>query len=140
MVDIVAFPQENSAGFRPTILIVDDEPVIRGLLYDYLSEAGFRAVAVECGDAAARLLDQNTNIDLVFSDVQMPGTLDGFGLARWVKEHRPGLPVLLASGDLGKLNSAHDLCGAEIMPKPYDFPLVVRRMHAALLAHTRQSA
>jgi len=134
---IVTFPRE--VGPRHTVLIVDDEPAIRGFLYDYLSECGFNPLAVESGDAAVRLLEKDNSIDLVFSDVRMPGTLDGFGLARWVMEHRPGLPIILASGDLGKINATRELVGAEILPKPYDFDVVVRRMHAALdrSAHCR---
>ena len=134
---IVTFPLE--VGPQHTVLIVDDEPAIRGFLYDYLSECGFRPLAVESGDAAVRLLEKDNSIDLVFSDVRMPGTLDGFGLARWLMEHRPGLPIILASGDLGKINATRELVGAEILPKPYDFDVVVRRMHAALdrSAHCR---
>jgi DNA-binding NtrC family response regulator len=129
MAEIIAFPCEDH---RHTVLIVDDEPAIRGFLYDYLNESGFHALTVASGDEAARLLQSGVMIDIVFSDVQMPGTLDGYGLARWVMAHRPGLPVLLASGELGKANAVHELCGAEILPKPYDFQLVVKRMHAAL--------
>ena len=140
MADIVAFPQDGFDGSRRTILIVDDEPVIRGFLCDYLSQAGFQAVAVGSGDDAAELLDKGALIDLVFSDVRMPGRLDGFGLARWIREHRPDLPVLLASGELGKNGVPADLWGAEIMPKPYDFQLVMRRMLAALENRGRRSA
>ncbi len=129
MAEVIAFPREEH---RHTVLIVDDEPAIRGFLYDYLSESGFRPLTVASGDEAARLLESGAAIDLVFSDVKMPGHLDGYDLARWVMNHRPGLPVLLASGDLGKANALQELCGAEILPKPYDFQLVVKRMHAAL--------
>jgi DNA-binding response OmpR family regulator len=129
MAEVIAFPREEH---RHTVLIVDDEPAIRGFLYDYLSESGFRPLTVASGDEAARLLESGAVIDLVFSDVKMPGNLDGYDLARWVMNHRPGLPVLLASGDLGKANALQELCGAEILPKPYDFQLVVNRMHAAL--------
>jgi len=138
MADIITFPQEELR--RPTVLVVDDEPAIRCFLYDYLYECGFNPLAVESADAAVKLLQNGHVIDLVFSDVRMPGTLDGFGLARWVMEHRPGLPVLLASGDLGKTNAVRELIGAEILPKPYDFDLVVRRMHAALSGQARARA
>lgn len=137
MANIIAFPHEDQK--RPTILIVDDEPAIRGFLYDYLSECGFNPLAVGSGDEAVALLEQNFSIDLVFSDVRMPGTLDGFGLARWIMEHRPGLPVLLASGDFGKINATRELV-AEIVPKPYEFDVVVRKMHAALDHRARRSA
>jgi DNA-binding NtrC family response regulator len=138
MAELFAFPYEDQR--RHTVLIVDDEPAIRGFLYDYLSECGFNPVAVESGDEAVKLLENGYPIDLVFSDVRMPGTLDGFGLARWVMDHKPGLPVLLASGDLGKTNAARELAGAEILPKPYDFDLVVRKMHAALNGRARRRA
>ena len=130
MADIIAFPQDDQR--KHTVLIVDDEPAIRGFLYDYLSECGFNPLAVESADEAIKLLEKGYAIDLVFSDVRMPGTMDGYGLARWVMTNRPGLPVLLASGDLGKTNAVRELVGAEILPKPYDFDLVVRKMHAAL--------
>ena len=137
MTNIIAFPHDDQK--RPTILIVDDEPAIRGFLYDYLSECGFNPLAVASGDEAVALLEKNFSIDLVFSDVRMPGTLDGFGLARWIMEHRPGLPVLLASGDLGKISATRELV-AEIVPKPYEFDVVVRKMHAALDHRARCSA
>jgi len=129
MAEVITFPCEEH---HHTILVVDDEPAIRGFLYEFLSESGFRPLTVASGDEAARLLESGAAVDLVFSDVQMPGTLDGYGLARWVMDHRPGLPVLLASGDLGKANAVRELCGAELLPKPYDFQFVVNRMHAAL--------
>ena len=137
MAAIIAFPREDQR--RYTVLIVDDEPAIRGFLYDYLSEAGFNPLTAESGDAAIRILEQEVSIDLVFSDVRMPGTLDGFGLARWVRDHRPGLPVLLASGDVGKVNATRELV-AEVVPKPYDFDMVVRKMNAALDHRARCSA
>ncbi|HWU54646.1 MAG TPA: response regulator, partial [Rhizomicrobium sp.] len=114
-----------------------DEPAIRGFLYDHLSQCGFNPLTVASGDEAVALLEKEISVDLVFSDVRMPGTLDGFGLARWVRDHRPGLPVLLASGDLGKVS--RELV-AEIVPKPYDFDVVVRKMHAALDRRARCSA
>jgi DNA-binding NtrC family response regulator len=135
MAEIIVFPFEDQ--HRHTVLIVDDEPAIRGFLYDYLSESGFNALTAASADEAVKLLETETAIDLVFSDVRMPGTLDGFGLAHWVMEHRPGLPVILASGDLGKINATRELVGAEILPKPYDFDLVVRKMHAVLDGRAR---
>lgn len=138
MADIIAFPQDDQR--KHTVLIVDDEPAIRGFLYDYLSECGFNPLAVESADEAIKLLEKGYAIDLVFSDVRMPGTMDGYGLARWVMTNRPGLPVLLASGDLGKTNAVRELVGAEILPKPYDFDLVVRKMHAALNGPSRVRA
>lgn len=138
MAEIIAFPQEDQK--RYTVLIVDDEPAIRGFLYDYLSECGFNPLTVESGDEAVRVLETNGAIDLVFSDVRMPGSIDGFDLARWVIAHKPGLPILLTSGDLGKINASRELVGIEILPKPYDFDVVVRKIHAALNGCARRRA
>ena len=138
MANVVAFPVQDLR--RHTVLVVDDEPAIRGFLYDYLTECGFNPLAVESADEAVKLLQNGHAIDLVFSDVHMPGSMDGFDLARWVMANRPGLPVLLASGDLGKTNAVRELVGAEILPKPYDFDLVVRKMHAVLDGRPRVRA
>jgi CheY-like chemotaxis protein len=139
MADIIAFPHDGEAGtkHRHTVLIVDDEPVIRGFLCDYLNESGFHAVAVASGDEAAQLLESGAAIDLVFSDVRMPGTLDGFGLARWVMDNRPDVPVLLTSCDLGKPSAAQRSWCAGMVPKPYDFEQVVKMLHATLDARAR---
>jgi DNA-binding response OmpR family regulator len=137
MAKVIAFPRED---FRHTVLVVDDEPAIRGFLCDHLSECGFHCLTAGSGDEAVILFEQGAVIDLVFSDVQTTGSLSGFGLARWVLENQPHVPVLLASGDLGKTGAQHELWGAEIMPKPYDFNAVVRRIHAALKERVRRTA
>ncbi len=137
MAQVIAFPREDR---RPTVLVVDDAPAIRGFLCDHLNESGFQCLAVGSGDEAVDLFEQGALVDLVFSDVQLAGSMTGFGLARWVTENRPAVPVLLASGDLGKACAQQELWGAEIMPKPYDFDSVVRRIHAAIETRIRRTA
>ena len=61
---------------------------------------------------------RGVEIDLVFSDIRMPGALDGYGLARWIMENRPDLPIILATGDLGKQNAAAELRAASAAPSP----------------------
>ena len=93
------------------MLVVDDEPAIRGVVCEFLKDSGLNPVAVENADQAVALISQGMSIDLVFSDVRMPGTLDGYGLARWILENWPELPVILVTGDLGKANAAAGLIG-----------------------------
>ena len=139
MAEIIAFPRENRR--RYTVLVIDDEPAVRELLSDYLNQAGFNALAVESGDEAARMLARGiVVIDFVFSDVQMPGILNGHALAEWVFQNRPGLPVLLASGDLDTVDSLEESWGASIIAKPYDPELVVRKIRAILERRTRRRA
>jgi len=137
MAQVIAFPREDR---RPTVLVVDDAPAIRGFLCDHLNESGYQCLAVGSGEEAMDLFERGAQIDLVFSDVQLAGSMTGFGLARWVTENRPAVPVLLASGDLGKTCAQQELWGAEIMPKPYDFDSVVRRIHAAIETRIRRTA
>ena len=139
MAEIIAFPRENRR--RHTVLVIDDEPAVRELLSDYLNQAGFNALAVESGDEAARMLARGiVVIDFVFSDVRMPGILNGHALAEWVFANRPDLPVLLASGDLDTVDSLEESWGASIIAKPYDPELVIRKIRAILERRARRRA
>jgi len=125
MDDIIQFPQ--STPHQPTVLLVDDEYLVRGVLSEILTEAGFQVVQAENGAEAIHILSKLDHVDLVFSDIKM-APLDGFALAKWVHENRPGLPVILASGYSGKTNMAAELNGAEFFRKPFDFDAVVEKI------------
>jgi DNA-binding response OmpR family regulator len=129
-------PQERT----PAILIVEDEVLIRLALSDYLQECGFKVYeAGTAAEAIAILESGRSDIDLVFSDVRMPGEIDGFGLASWIHAHRPGLPVLLTSGDRRKSEVAQDICANDpFFAKPYDLRLVVARMRTVIDAIERR--
>jgi CheY-like chemotaxis protein len=120
-----------SAPHPPTVLVVDDDALVREPIADYLREVGYDVL--EAGDAqeAIDLVSHLAHVDLVFSDVRMPGELDGVGLARWVKAHRPDVPVLLTSGYAGGRWPASEL-GQEVrlLPKPYT--------QAQVLGHIRR--
>jgi CheY-like chemotaxis protein len=81
----------------PTVLVVDDEPVICMLASNCLRDAGFRTLEAHNAQQAIDLPKKGEQVDVVFSDVQMPG-MDGFELQRWIRQHRPRIRVLLASG------------------------------------------
>jgi len=118
----------------PTILVVDDEPLIRMAVSDYLQECGFKVLEASNADEAQQMLQSYALVlDLVFSDVMMPGTKDGFALAQWIRTHRPEIPVVLASGDSSKIQNAHDLCADEpFFTKPYDLKLLVTKIRQLL--------
>lgn len=102
-----------------TMLIVEDEPLIRMCAVDFAEEAGYRAL--EAKDAAEALVALETNgIDVLFTDITLPGALDGLALAAQVAERWPKVKVMLASGALGGLSE--DVApGAHRLPKPYGF-------------------
>jgi DNA-binding NtrC family response regulator len=126
-------PTETSA--RPqSVLIVEDEPLVRASLSDYLQQCGFRVLEASTANEAILLIIQSdVEIDVVFSDVMMPGTLDGLGLAQWIKSNRPHLPIILTSGDAQKALAAKDLCEAQtFVNKPYELGAVVVQMRALI--------
>ena len=118
----------------PTILVVDDEALIRAILSDYLQECGYKVLVGSNAEEAILIIEKSdVIIDLVFSDVRMPGSMDGFGLARWVRVNRPGLPIVLTSDDAKKVSSARELCENEpFMAKPYDLKAVVAQIRASI--------
>lgn len=81
-----------------TILIADDEEYLRDIATAYLQDLGYVTLSVESGDAALEVLQNRADIDLLFSDVVMPGKLDGYQLVQKVSKMRPELGVLLTSG------------------------------------------
>jgi CheY-like chemotaxis protein len=121
------------APHAPTVLVVDDDALVREPIADYLREVGYEVL--EAGDAreAIEMVNHADHVDLVFSDVRMPGELDGVGLARWVKVNRPELPVLLTSGYAGNAWPAAEL-GREVrlLPKPYTQAQVLRHIRRLL--------
>ena len=85
--------------FRPCALVVDDDGLIRMETADILEQAGFRTMEAEDGDAAILLLEQHhLDIALMFSDVDMPGSRNGFVLAREAAVRWPTVAIVVASG------------------------------------------
>jgi PAS domain S-box-containing protein len=104
-------------GGSGTVLLVEDNPDVASVSRNLLEQLGFNVRRVAAADAALREIERN-QIDLVFSDIVMPGGLDGLGLARRLREIRPDLPVLLVTG---YSDAAADVRGDfPILRKPYE--------------------
>jgi DNA-binding NtrC family response regulator len=120
---------------QETILVVEDDVLIRMPIAQYLRDCGYKVIeAVNADEAMAVLLHRETAIDVVFSDIEMPGSVDGFGLAKWIREHRPGMDVVLAGTVPRTVDAAKGLCESGPLPKPYDSQSVhnhIRRLLAA---------
>lgn len=120
----------------PTVLVVDDDLLVREPIADYLREVGYEVL--EAGDAheAIGMVDSADHVDLVFSDVRMPGEMDGVGLALWVRSHRPELPVLLTTGYDAKGWLSGDLeREVRLIQKPYSQDQVLGHIRRLLGAH-----
>jgi len=102
-----------------TVLVVDDEPLIRAHLAKILEDNGCKTF--EAGDAAEAIaiLEGNSEITVVFTDIQMPGTMDGIALARYVRKRWPPTIIVVSSG---KSQPAAGVLAEDIafVPKPYE--------------------
>jgi DNA-binding NtrC family response regulator len=120
---------------QQTILVVEDDILVRMPIAQYLRDCGYKVIEASNSDEAMQvLLHQEISVDVVFSDVEMPGAVDGFGLAKWIRQHRPNLDVLLAGTVPRAVENAKGLCEQGPIPKPYEAQLVhdhIRRMLAA---------
>jgi CheY-like chemotaxis protein len=100
----------------------------------YLRDCGFDVVEAGSADEAVRVLEAGLRIDIVFSDVSMPGSLDGFGLARWVRRERPELKVILTSGAVRTAKDATDFSAhGPIVAKPYNHAKLASQLRALLV-------
>jgi DNA-binding NtrC family response regulator len=81
-----------------SVLVVEDEALVRLLIHDELVDAGFIVRLAGSAEEAIEILQGPELVDFVFSDVIMPGSMGGIGLADWIRHHKPGLPVALTSG------------------------------------------
>ncbi|WP_119271475.1 response regulator transcription factor [Taklimakanibacter deserti] len=118
------------------ILVVEDEPAIRLALADHLDKEGFEVLEADSGERAIELI-KKSNVDLIVTDIQMPGWHDGIGLALWVRENHPHIKLIIVSGATDESSSLLPL-GAEgtIYTKPYSVEEIGLRAEA-LLHETR---
>lgn len=111
-----------------TVLVVEDEALIRMTLIDALEDAGFNVVEAETADEAMDIISEHT-VHLLFTDIQMPGHMTGVDLAHVVAEKFPKAGIIVASGRL----TPDDIDlpdSAEFYSKPYDFSSIVERLNA----------
>jgi DNA-binding response OmpR family regulator len=124
-----------------TILVVEDEVLIRLPLAEYFRDCGYRVFEASNVAEAKAVLDADTPVVLVFSDVNMPGNENGFALAVWIRQHHPNTKVLLTSGIANAAEKAEGLCeDGPLLMKPYSHDLVLQRIQGLLRqANRRQS-
>jgi len=105
-------------GSRPTVLVVEDEALVRLNAMDIVEAAGFEAVSASNADSAIHVLEMRDDIRAVFTDVHMPGSIDGLGLIRLIKERWPAVATLLTSGktSITQLDLQN---GVRFFAKPY---------------------
>jgi PAS domain S-box-containing protein len=116
--DIQATALEARQLQRPVVLVVDDSVDVAEVTSTFFEHLGYETVYGDSAEAALRLLAEGANIDLVFSDIVMPGTMDGVGLAREIQSLYPNLPVILTTGYSDAAQAAPP--NLRILRKPFD--------------------
>lgn len=119
-----------SVSPSPLVLVVDDE-VMRFLAADTLEETGFQVLEAEDARAALHVLAEHPGVHVLFTDINMPGALDGLDLAREVHERWPAIKLVVTSGRLRPLSSEIPDSG-RFIAKPYSPDSLVGEIRKAL--------
>ncbi len=112
----------KEAAADATILLVDGEVLVRTAIAEYLRGCGYRVIeAAQADEAVAVLNDDAIPVGIVLSALELQPGMDGFGLARWIREHRPGVSLVLAGTPARAVASATELCeNGPMLARPYD--------------------
>lgn len=122
--------QATPRGDGETVLIVDDEPTVRMLVAEVLGDLGYAAIEAPDGAAGLKILQSDVRIDLLVSDVGLPGGMNGRQMADAGRTHRPDLKVLFITGyaENAVMNHGHLDPGMHVMTKPFGMDELARRI------------
>jgi two-component system cell cycle sensor histidine kinase/response regulator CckA len=118
-----------------TILVVEDEPRVRKLLTRRLRNLGYRVIESENAQSAKQLIESRTKLDLLFSDIVMPGEMNGYDLVRWAREKRPELRLLLTTGadsERAVSQISKQVEGVFLLRKPYSEKMLRKTIRSVL--------
>lgn len=116
----ITLPEPSTPSPSGAVLLVEDDAEVASLVSEMIREIGYTVIRTSSADAALGALANDRAVDLLFSDIMMPGTMNGVDLAREAKRRRPDLPILLTSGYAdAALRVAADE-GFQVLNKPYD--------------------
>jgi two-component system, response regulator PdtaR len=113
----------------PVVLVVEDEPLLRMLAVEVVEEAGFIAIEAQDADEAVILLESRTDITLLFTDINMPGSMDGLKLAHAVRDRWPPIKILVVSGQQ-RLQSSDLPSNSCFLGKPYQASALVDELRS----------
>jgi CheY-like chemotaxis protein len=99
-----------------TVLVAEDELLVRNFLQVELEEAGYDVILADTADAAIAILEARTDIHLVFTDIDMPGSMDGLKLAAYVRDRWPPIHIIITTGNA---RPPEIPANALFIPKPY---------------------
>src|SRR5262249_16769423 len=121
-------------GTQANVLLVEDEPLIGDAVAQALEEQGFAVETVLSAEEAVCRLADGASIDLLFTDLYLPGSMDGAELAGRAREMCPDLPVIYTSGRQQMIDHLDPVEGAMFLPKPYDLFKLGRLLQYLIVA------
>jgi DNA-binding response OmpR family regulator len=125
----------------PTIVLLENEVLIRMPLAEYLRDCGYRVLEATSLAEAHALLNARMRVDLVFTKVRLSGGHNGFALANWVRRHHPAVKVLLAATVASAAEQAGNLCATgPMLVRPSGYQAVLRRIQTLLHRARRAGA
>jgi two-component system, response regulator PdtaR len=119
-------PDVDGPETPPSVLVVEDEFLLRMMAAEYLEEAGFPVIQAANAADAIDQLKVHDEIGVVFTDVEMPPGMNGLDLARWISRERPDVKVLVSSGKVPRAA----VTDRPFLPKPYHMREVERLLRA----------
>jgi CheY-like chemotaxis protein len=118
---------------KPVVLVVEDEMLIRMDIVDQIEAAGFEVLEASNADEAIAILERNPNTHIVFTDVDMPGSMDGIKLAQAVQGRWPPIKIVVTSGQF-KVRDEDMPAGGLFFNKPYNPSEVIRSLRELIQA------
>jgi CheY-like chemotaxis protein len=124
--------QNPNIDRKPVVLVVEDEIVLRSLVATYLRDSDFRVVETCNAEEAVTVLNSGMAVDVVFTDVNMPGEMDGVALAHWIGRHYSDIPVLVTTGARARGPVSDKIPLDHFVAKPYIFGEIENRIRTFL--------
>jgi len=123
---------QDTGERRATVLLVEDELLLRWPTGEYLRDAGYRVIEAATASEAIAVLSSGTPIDLVFSDINLTDAMSGHALAGWLASNHPQVPMLLTSADRRELGRVAVDTMRAVLSKPYDLCAAAERIRQML--------
>lgn len=118
---------DDHTGTRLHVLVVEDEPLQRMMAIDLVEDAGFEAIGAADAEEAVRILEARSDICIVFTDIDMPGSIDGMMLAAAIRDRWPPIEIIITSGHIREEEVVLPVRGV-FFPKPYDTRRVTQKL------------
>lgn len=115
-----------------TVLVVEDEVLVRLAVADYLRTCGYRVLEASTGEEAQAVFGNDPHIEVLLTDVDLGRGMNGFELARWARKQHPDVRILLTSGVSRMARTAGELCDMPLLRKPYPHEQLVEEIRRRL--------